>query len=182
MKINIGGGLKRIEGFVNVDADPNVKPEYLCNLETDRLPFADSSVEEVRAHHILEHIRDLGHVVKEVYRVCKPNAVVDIAFPHHFSRNFFGDYTHVRALTVEIFKQFSRKYCLWHQETYGSSSGHAITHGVDFEVLDYMYSIHADYAQLESEGRYEEIGRLAEHLVNVYQDVFIKLVVIKEPS
>ena len=33
MKINIGGGLKRFEWFVNVDADPNpnpnTKPEYL---------------------------------------------------------------------------------------------------------------------------------------------------------
>ena len=79
-----------------------------------------------------------------------------------------------------MFKQFSKKYCLWHQETYGSSSGHGITHNVDFEVLDYNYSIHADYAQLEAEGKYEEIARYAEHLVNVYQDVFIKLIVIKE--
>ena len=180
MKINIGGGLKRIDGFVNVDADPNTKPEYLHNLETDKLPFEDSTVEEVKAHHILEHIHNLGHVIKEIYRVCKNGAVVDIAFPHHFSRNFFGDYTHCRALTVEMFKQFSKKYCLWHQETYGSSSGHAITHNVNLEILDYMYSIHADYAQLEAEGKYEEIGRLAEHLVNVYQDVFIKLIVIKE--
>lgn len=37
MKINIGGGLKRFEGFVNVDADPNTKPEYLHNLEKDKL-------------------------------------------------------------------------------------------------------------------------------------------------
>ena len=49
MKINIGGGLKRFEGFVNVDADQNVKPEYLCNLETEKLPFEDSTVEEVKA-------------------------------------------------------------------------------------------------------------------------------------
>jgi predicted SAM-dependent methyltransferase len=109
MKINIGGGLKRFEGFVNVDADPNTKPEYLHNLEKEKLPFEDSTVEEVKAHHILEHIHDLGHVIKEIYRVCKNGAVVDIAFPHHFARNFFGDYTHCRALTVEMFKQFSKK-------------------------------------------------------------------------
>jgi len=41
MKINIGGGLKRFEGFVNVDADPNTKPEYLHNLETEKLPFEE---------------------------------------------------------------------------------------------------------------------------------------------
>ncbi len=49
MKINIGGGLKRFEGFVNLDADPNTKPEYLHNLETEKLPFEDSTVEEVKA-------------------------------------------------------------------------------------------------------------------------------------
>lgn len=48
MKINIGGGLKRFEGFVNVDADPNTKPEYLHNLEKDKLHSKTAPLEKLR--------------------------------------------------------------------------------------------------------------------------------------
>ena len=58
MKVNLGSGFKRIEGFVNVDDDPLVEPDYIVNVEKDKLPFDDNSVEEIRAHHILEHIGD----------------------------------------------------------------------------------------------------------------------------
>jgi hypothetical protein len=39
MKINLGSGFKRIEGFVNVDDDPLVEPDYIVNVEKDKLPF-----------------------------------------------------------------------------------------------------------------------------------------------
>ena len=56
MKINLGSGYKRIDGFLNIDDDPLVEPDFLCNIENDRLPLEDNSVDEIRAHHILEHI------------------------------------------------------------------------------------------------------------------------------
>ena len=45
MKLNIGGGLKRFDGFLNVDADPLTKPDYLVNLETEKwsLPSSPTS-------------------------------------------------------------------------------------------------------------------------------------------
>ena len=39
MKINLGSGYKRIDGFLNIDDDPLVEPDFLCNIENDRLPL-----------------------------------------------------------------------------------------------------------------------------------------------
>ena len=181
MKINIGGGLKRYEGFVNLDHDSMTSPDYVVDLEKDRLPFDDSMVEEVKAYHILEHIGEgFLHLMKELYRICKPGAVIDIAVPHHRHENYFGDPTHRRPITVEMFKQFSKKYCEWHQECHGSSTGFAPRLGVDFEVAHYEYSIEKDYLTLSKEGKNEELMELAKRFNNVFIDVFIKLLVIKD--
>jgi predicted SAM-dependent methyltransferase len=111
MNVNLGSGFKRIEGFVNVDDDPLVEPDYIVNVEKDKLPFDDDSVEEIRAHHILEHIGD-GFIplMKELHRVCKHGALLDIVVPHHFHDNFYGDPTHKRPITVSGMYLFSKKH------------------------------------------------------------------------
>jgi ubiquinone/menaquinone biosynthesis C-methylase UbiE len=46
------------------------------------LSFLDtSSVVEVRAHHVLEHVRDLDQVMRELHRVCGGGARLDILVP-----------------------------------------------------------------------------------------------------
>lgn len=180
MKINIGGGYVRVPGFVNVDHDPLTNPDYVANLETDRLPFEDGTVEEVRAHHILEHIGEgFFHLLKELYRICKPGAIIDIAVPHHRHEHFFGDPTHRRPITVPMLRQFSKKWCEWHKEYFGSSSGFAPRLGVDFEILDYQYCVDPAYEEMQRQGKHEEIEQLSMRFINVYRDVLIKLVVIK---
>ena len=44
MKINLGSGYKRIDGFLNIDDDPLVKPDYLLNVETDKLQIGRAHV------------------------------------------------------------------------------------------------------------------------------------------
>ena len=62
MKINIGGGDQKYEGFLNCDYDKNCNPDFCFNLETDKFPFDDNTVEQVIAHHVLEHMARLpGH-------------------------------------------------------------------------------------------------------------------------
>jgi len=124
MKLNIGSGYVKIPGFLNVDHDPLVKPDFLVNLEDLHLPIADSSVDEIYAHHIFEHIgAGFLPMMQELYRVCKHDAVLDIKFPHHRSEIWFGDPTHVRKLTVDQLTMFSKKVNLEHIAKFGSSSG-----------------------------------------------------------
>jgi hypothetical protein len=63
---------------------------------------------------VLEHLGEttqsyLG-IIKELYRVCTPNAVVRIAVPHPRHDDFINDPTHVRAVTPDSLALFSKKW------------------------------------------------------------------------
>ncbi|NDC96305.1 methyltransferase domain-containing protein [bacterium] len=180
MKINLGSGLKKIDGFLNVDHDPSTNPDFLVDLELENLPFEDNSVDTIIAHHILEHIGDnFFSLMKEIYRVCKDGAIIDIEVPHHRHENFFGDPTHKRFITLEILKKFSKKYNDWHLDHYKSIGGFCNTLNVDFEIIEFDYEVDSKYINLVEQGKYEEINQIADRFNNVYCNFKAKLAVIK---
>jgi predicted SAM-dependent methyltransferase len=56
MKLNIGAGDVKLSGFVNLDYDSISNPDYIVDIEKDKFPFDDNTVETVVEHHILEHL------------------------------------------------------------------------------------------------------------------------------
>ena len=193
MKINIGSGFKRFDGFMNVDDDPGVNPDFLVNLNKDKLPFEDHSIDEVIAHHILEHIgENFIPLMIELYRVCKHGTIIDIRVPHHFHEVYINDPTHVRPITVEGMRLFSKKYMDEHIKSMGSSNGMAYKFNVDFEVVWYDYTYDVFYHEMmKSYNERKEQGktspeedfmyvRLFREANNVAVETLIKLVVIKE--
>jgi predicted SAM-dependent methyltransferase len=56
LRLNLGCGMRRLDGFVNVDKFG--EPELRHDLETFPWPWPDDSVVEVLLNHVLEH---LGH-------------------------------------------------------------------------------------------------------------------------
>jgi SAM-dependent methyltransferase len=195
MKVNLGSGYKRIDGFVNVDDDPLVSPDYVVNLEKDKLPFPDNSVDEIIAHHILEHIGE-GFIplMQEIYRVCKNDAIIDIIVPHHFHEMFISDPTHKRPITVDGMMLFSKKFNREHIAKHGSSSGMGLKFNVDFEITWYDYdydvfyeSMIADYKYRRETGKTTKeedflVTRLMREANNVAVHTKIKLKVIKETT
>jgi len=195
MKINIGSGLRRIDGYVNIDDDPLVNPEYLINLDdvNIKLPFDDSTVEAVHAHHILEHIGD-GFIplMQELYRVCQHGAIIDIEAPHHFHEVYYADPTHKRPITLNGMRLFSKKYNQENIDRFGASSGIGIKYDVNFEVVWYDYRYDDFYKPMidnynnrkaQNQITPEEdfmITRLFREATNVATDVMMKLVVVKE--
>lgn len=193
MKINLGSGYKRIEGFVNIDDDPLVKPDYLVDIENEKLPFDDNTVEEIRAHHILEHI-GAGFIplMKELYRVSKHGALLDIVVPHHFHDNFYSDPTHKRPITVGGMYMFCQKTNKEHIELYGSSSGMGLKYGINFEMEWYDFEYDAFYAEMvaNTKKRIEEgkisqedafaFRRLMREANNVAVHTLIKMRAVKE--
>ena len=192
MKLNIGSGYKRFDGFLNIDDDPLVNPDYTVNLEEAHLPFEDNTVEEIRAHHILEHIRNFIPLMQEFYRVCKHGALIDIVAPHHNHEVYYGDPTHVRPITVNGMYLFSKKHCLTHKAQHDSSSGIAFKYNVDFEVISYDFDYDDFYIPLinsfnqrkaNNEVSPEEdfaFQRLMREANNVAINTKIKLMVIKD--
>jgi hypothetical protein len=101
-KLNIGCGYNKHEGWINVDSDPECQPDLCFDLTKPGWPIEDSTVEEVMAEHILEHLEGTeGYLTfwKELYRVCANNAIIKIEVPHWEHDTFIHDPTHVRAVT-----------------------------------------------------------------------------------
>ena len=97
-RINLGSGMFRKEGYINIDKDLSAKPDIVRDIERG-LPFDSDSVDEVRACHILEHVSDFIFVLKEIYRVCKNGATVFIEVPIGIS----DDPTHKTFFTPTSF-------------------------------------------------------------------------------
>tara|TARA_R110000751_G_scaffold145624_2_gene249187 strand:+ start:25 stop:645 length:621 start_codon:yes stop_codon:yes gene_type:complete len=95
IRLNLGCASRLLEGYTNIDMDsleditkryPNLiinnKQKFLQG-DVLSLPFEDSSVSEVRADAILEHMSFLEEPLffKEVTRVLKPGGIINISVP-----------------------------------------------------------------------------------------------------
>jgi SAM-dependent methyltransferase len=94
--------------YIGVDRVKVSGVDIACDI-TQGLPFEDETVDEIICIHVLEHIRDLGFVMREFHRVLKPGGLLRIWVPHCFSPGAFGDSTHCRFFTFETFIQFDKK-------------------------------------------------------------------------
>jgi len=109
MKLNIGCGFKKLDGFINIDKSKSVNPDLLLDVEKDGLEgIKDNSVDYILCSHFLEHMTDIIFVMGEIYRVCKNNAIITIIVPYFLSTSAIQDPTHKRFFTPESFKYFSK--------------------------------------------------------------------------
>jgi hypothetical protein len=140
MRLNLGCGYKKYEGWVNVDIAPACEPDLLVDLEKCPWPWETDSIDEMQAVHSLEHLgqdRDLFlSIIKECYRVLKPGAMFRIHFPDVYSDKWWSDPTHVRPLTPKMFKIFSKSFCRYSIAQGWANTAYAIYHGIDFEMLE----------------------------------------------
>lgn len=181
MKLNIGGGDKRYEGFLNIDYDSHCNPDFLFNIEKDPWPFEDNSVDAIIAHHILEHLGEgYFHVMKEMYRVCKPNTLIDIVVPHHRHNHFHDDPTHRRPITVGGMWLFSKKYNDSCKKDNCAASRLGYYFDVDFEVVDTLEVPDPDYIKIFEGKLKTEVERYMHEHCNTIMEVHIKLAVIKD--
>lgn len=85
-KLEIGGGIYPREGFTNLDQVPNADIHFdLDSIPGQTLPLPDESVGEVYSSHCFEHLKDPIAVMREVARVCRVGARVEIRVPHWLS-------------------------------------------------------------------------------------------------
>jgi predicted SAM-dependent methyltransferase len=80
MKLNLGCGDQIMEGYINCDLYDE-KADVKCDVK--QLPFDDNSAENIYASHIIEHFDYYEglEVLKEWYRVLKPNGIIYIETP-----------------------------------------------------------------------------------------------------
>ena len=71
-------------GFIGIDFSPMSDADIVLNLNVERLPFDDSSIDFAFSSHALEHLTLEGffNIVSEVYRVLKPGAQFKLVVPY----------------------------------------------------------------------------------------------------
>ena len=107
--MNLGCGGKYKEGFENLDKLEHLKIDKKVDLEDAKLPYEDNSVGLVLLQDVLEHIKDPFPLMKEIWRVCKDGAIVDIECPYPWSDYQACDPTHVKAYNEITFSFFTKK-------------------------------------------------------------------------
>jgi|OSPMetMinimDraft_2_1075162.scaffolds.fasta_scaffold00506_10 ubiquinone/menaquinone biosynthesis C-methylase UbiE len=86
------GEPNKIDGFITIDNYGN--PDILFDLENG-IPMPDNSCEYIQANQLVEHIRNIEKLFREMYRVCKNGAIIHIETPHRESEESWIDITHV---------------------------------------------------------------------------------------
>ena len=55
MKLNIGCGNKRVEGYLGVDKFRCDAADYICDIENEKLPFEDNTITAIILDNAIEH-------------------------------------------------------------------------------------------------------------------------------
>jgi hypothetical protein len=113
LKLNIGCGQRKLLGYVNVDNEPGVDPDFLLDVSRETWPWGDSTVEAVEASHVMEHIapgEPFFHFMRELYRVCQPGAEVEVTLPHPSHDLFLNDPTHRQPIMPGTLAMFNRRH------------------------------------------------------------------------
>jgi spore maturation protein CgeB len=107
--IDLGCGDWKPEGFIGVDIAPRPNVDVVANLNS-RFPFTDSSADVIRAHDVIEHLEDRIHTMNELWRVAKPDGVIDIRVPSTDGRGAFQDPTHISFWNINSFMYYCVEY------------------------------------------------------------------------
>lgn len=103
--LDLGCGPHKRSGAFGFDRRPQPGVNVACNIE-EPLPLQNECADLVYMSHVIEHVTNLTGLMQEVYRVCKPGAIVEIVVPYYTSRGAFRDPTHVRYITEDTFQYF----------------------------------------------------------------------------
>lgn len=182
-KVNLGCGNMYLKNHINCDKNTKYKADKYFDMALPNWPFSDNTIDYVLAKHCLEHLTLDGYfnAFKEIYRICKPNGVLEIHFPHHLSNNFFNDPTHKIRITVAGLDMFSKELNRNWQKSGMSNSQLAMELDIDFLVFKKSYIVNESELSKIGMKNYtmEDIQRFEFIFGNIVDELEVQLRVIK---
>jgi hypothetical protein len=152
VKIDIGCGPNKKEGFVGVDQYPFPGVDHVVQIGKAPLPFADGEVEEVHASHFVEHLNAAERcaLFNELFRVMKPGAKMTMIVPHWGSSRAYGDPTHQWPPIGEMWFYYLKREWRMTQAPHTDKSNWPEGYDCDFEAT-WGYSMHPAFATRNAE-------------------------------
>ena len=107
IQLSLGCGRKSEEGFVGLDIE-NFEHNKLWDATKDPIPYADNSVDFIKAHNFVEHIerKHWKNLFNECHRVLKPSGQLEIVVPDAAKDMdlAMADVTHVSLFVMNCLK------------------------------------------------------------------------------
>lgn len=110
LRLNLGCSDHHPKGFVNVDICPPA--DVIADL-SQRWPWEDSTVTEIQAWDIFEHLPSKQHTMNEAFRVLVPGGLLRMVVPTTDGRGAFQDPTHVSFWTPNDLWYWCEDYPEW---------------------------------------------------------------------
>jgi len=176
VKLNLGCGSDILAGWVNVDLHPGAGVDRIVDLERVPWPWGDSSAEEVRLKHVLEHLgrnsETFLSVIKELWRVCANGAKVAITVPHPRHDAFLTDPTHVRPILEGTLRLFDQGANFEDRKRGFSNTPLGLITGVDFRLESVEHTVEKDWLERFQRGEisHAELNHAARHYNNVISE------------
>ena len=166
MKLDLGCGTRKKDGFIGVDSRAFPGVDVVCNLGTDPWPWQGETVEEVHSSHMLEHLTatERIHFVNELHRVLKKGAKATIAVPHWASVRAYGDLTHQWPPVSEFWFYYLSE--AWRKDNAPHNDGYTC----DFDAT-WGYGIHPSLVTRNAEFQQFALN----NYVNAAQDIIATL-------
>jgi SAM-dependent methyltransferase len=107
LKLNLGAGKVRMEGYLSVDSIPFEGLDLVADLAKP-WPWADNSVSNIHMSHVLEHFTasERVHIFNEAWRVLAKGGQAYIITPMWSSTRAYGDMTHQWPPVSEFFYNY----------------------------------------------------------------------------
>jgi len=102
MKLNLGSGDRKLEGYVNVDLFGT--PDLRVDLFKFPWPWADESIDEIACHHFLEHVPRFRETWLEINRVLRTGGKLWVRVPNWRCTQAPWPEQHLHQFSIYTFK------------------------------------------------------------------------------
>lgn len=124
MRVNLGCGSNRRNGWIGVDRVQTPAADIVHDLDQGPWPFETGSMEKAYAKDVFEHVNDPILFMTESHRILQEGGELYIRVPHYKHRDAYTDPTHKRFLTEYSFDYWVAGTLLhsMHNTAYGNVS------------------------------------------------------------
>jgi SAM-dependent methyltransferase len=128
--LDIGCGSNKAPGAEGMDIFAYPGVDIVHNVQTSPWPVASGTYDRIICQHVIEHIDDVVEFMREIHRIAKNGATVEITTPHFSSLNSWVDPTHKKHLSLQWYKIFTEGYlaaqsgtfqCIFSNVSFGKS-------------------------------------------------------------
>ncbi len=106
--LNLGCGNKRLKNYLGMDRFPCGGADFIGDIMY--IPVKTSTVSKILLDNVIEHIFDIPALMRELYRICRNNAIITIRTPHFTSLSSWIDPTHIHHLSYFSIEHFTKKH------------------------------------------------------------------------